>query len=324
MNTRFDWVDYTKGFGILLVVYGHVLRGLEAAHIGLNKTFFYVSDTFIYGFHMPLFFFVAGLFVERWVNKYSSYKEAVFEKVKTILWPYILWSLIQGCVNVLLSSMTNSSITWNDLAFKILFRPFGQFWFLYVLFIQYLFVLSIYKRFSLKTILIISGCIFLTQPYLSNYWVLGKLFGNTIFLCLGLMVNKIGVIRLADIFMRFRYQYIATIFFTISIFYVFEMNNLITGFLVAISGILFIIRSSIILSNHKLVIWVKELGILTMPIYLLHIFFASGVRIILEKFIGNTSVLLHLLIGTLCGVFLPMAIYKLFKKLTITKYIFGR
>ena len=42
-------VDIAKGIGILLVVYGHL-------HNPIN--------TFIYAFHMPLFFFLSGFFIK--------------------------------------------------------------------------------------------------------------------------------------------------------------------------------------------------------------------------------------------------------------------
>ncbi|MDB4201501.1 hypothetical protein N9763_00715 [Polaribacter sp.] len=39
---RIDWIDQAKGFGIILVVYGHNFPSIE---------------DYIYSFHMPLFFF---------------------------------------------------------------------------------------------------------------------------------------------------------------------------------------------------------------------------------------------------------------------------
>jgi uncharacterized membrane protein YcfT len=41
-GTRIDWIDIAKGYGILLVILGH----LDVGKIG----------TWIYTFHMPLFF----------------------------------------------------------------------------------------------------------------------------------------------------------------------------------------------------------------------------------------------------------------------------
>lgn len=60
MNTRNLWVDYAKAIGIVLVVYGHVVRGLLNAGILQDAEFHGLVDSVIYSFHMPLFFFLSG------------------------------------------------------------------------------------------------------------------------------------------------------------------------------------------------------------------------------------------------------------------------
>lgn len=59
---RESWVDYAKGIGILLVVFGHVNRGLQAAGIIMPSKLYHLVDSIIYSFHMPLFF-LSGLFL---------------------------------------------------------------------------------------------------------------------------------------------------------------------------------------------------------------------------------------------------------------------
>jgi len=56
------WVEYAKAIGIVLVVYGHSARGAQAAGLFANEHLFAVVDSIIYSFHMPLFFFLSGLF----------------------------------------------------------------------------------------------------------------------------------------------------------------------------------------------------------------------------------------------------------------------
>ena len=45
---RIDYLDYTKGFGILLVILGHIYDASNPIKIWL------------YSFHMPLFFIISG------------------------------------------------------------------------------------------------------------------------------------------------------------------------------------------------------------------------------------------------------------------------
>ncbi|WP_373565555.1 acyltransferase family protein, partial [Klebsiella pneumoniae] len=51
---REAWVDYAKGIGIILVVFGHVNRGLYSAGIQLSGSSYLLTDSIIYSFHMPL------------------------------------------------------------------------------------------------------------------------------------------------------------------------------------------------------------------------------------------------------------------------------
>jgi fucose 4-O-acetylase-like acetyltransferase len=74
IKQRVSWVDQLKGFGIILVVYGHNLP---------------IIEPYIYSFHMPLFFFLAGLFHPKEI----SFK-TVLKRGKQILIPYFVWSLL--------------------------------------------------------------------------------------------------------------------------------------------------------------------------------------------------------------------------------------
>lgn len=96
-QTHILWIDYSKGIGILLVVYGHVLRGIQSSQIGLPWELFKFPDTIIYSFHMPLFFFLSGLFASKWAQKEP--KVALLNKIKSLVYPYFIWSFSQGFVS---------------------------------------------------------------------------------------------------------------------------------------------------------------------------------------------------------------------------------
>src|SRR5664279_3072599 len=61
-RSRSLWVDHAKAIGIILVVYGHVARGVFSAGLKIDQNMFELVDSVIYSFHMPLFFFLSGLF----------------------------------------------------------------------------------------------------------------------------------------------------------------------------------------------------------------------------------------------------------------------
>lgn len=83
---------------------------------------------------MPLFFVVAGLFVGRSVRKPARVFFA--DKGGSILWPYVVWSLIHGVLTILLARATGGTtrLTLVHLPRDIALDPIAQFWFLYVLF----------------------------------------------------------------------------------------------------------------------------------------------------------------------------------------------
>lgn len=54
---RQDWPDLARGIGIVLVVIGHVWRGLMATGLPIDPGLFAAVDGLIYAFHMPLFSF---------------------------------------------------------------------------------------------------------------------------------------------------------------------------------------------------------------------------------------------------------------------------
>ncbi|HFZ2131086.1 TPA: acyltransferase family protein, partial [Klebsiella pneumoniae] len=132
---RNEWVDYAKGFGIVLVVYGHISRGLYNSGIISDTKWFHFIDSLIYSFHMPLFFFLSGLFLMKSLQV-RGLPYFIFNKVDTILYPYLIWSVIQGLTEFLLSKYTNGNVRLSDV-FALLWHPRAQFWFLYSLFLNF-------------------------------------------------------------------------------------------------------------------------------------------------------------------------------------------
>lgn len=75
MSKRIEYIDIAKGIGILLVVMGH-------NDFSLVSPFFY---KFIYAFHMPLFFFVSGMFFKAEL----PFLTVLRRRFDTLLKPYL-------------------------------------------------------------------------------------------------------------------------------------------------------------------------------------------------------------------------------------------
>ena len=175
MENRVKWVDYAKAIGMILVVYGHVSRGLYNAGIEVSVSFYSLCDSIIYSFHMPLFFFISGLFFTKSVSNRGP-KEFIFSKIDTIFYPYVIWSLLQGAVEYFFSKYTNGEQSFTQIL-SVLWKPIDQFWFLYALF--FIFIISIIMFFILPKVskyfniifLVLSVMLYLIPSILPDYLI---------------------------------------------------------------------------------------------------------------------------------------------------------
>lgn len=75
-SARIPAIDVTKGIGILLVVFAHI-----------NYT--PVPLTYIYSFHMPLFFILSGFLFQK--EKYKSFGQFLKNRFYTLICPYLFF-----------------------------------------------------------------------------------------------------------------------------------------------------------------------------------------------------------------------------------------
>ncbi|MDP9705011.1 acyltransferase family protein [Rahnella aceris] len=324
---REQWVDYAKGIGIILVVIGHVNRGLDSAGIYISEPFFKMFDSIIYTFHMPLFFFLSGLFFISSIQK-SDKPEFIKKKVATIAYPYVIWSVIQGSIAVLLSNFTNKKTDFiSVLAFP--YQPTGQFWFLYALFMIFIVACLIYNKRNFTTqlpiITVVSFLLYIYSLNIGNLFHLNFITNNIVFFFLGcvfstlksdLMITKTNAATLLlsvlmFLLVQYKFHFIDGMFYD---------RIGISTFVVAMVSIFFIYVLSLTLSSIKVDL-LSKIGNDSMVIFLVHILCASGTRIILSKLFGVSNWYLHMIAGTIAGVVIPIIFYGLVKKLNL-KFLF--
>jgi fucose 4-O-acetylase-like acetyltransferase len=315
-NARWNWIDSAKGIGIILVVYGHVARGLKNSGIYLDYSTFELIDNIIYSFHMPLFFFLSGIFCISSFEKRGV--KLVFNKVNTIFYPYLLWSLIQGSLELGLSSYINQHATWSNLL-NIIWQPHDQFWFLYTLFFVFVYNISllfVMQRFeplkrSWPLIMPLTALILLVcKPYLPGLYLFQSVATYDIYFAFGaiflLLYKKgevIGVWVLVLVSMLFIAMEYATFFSGVIIF-----RQSFASILLACIGIFTVVSIA-----QRIPVFAR-IGVYSMEIYLMHIIFGSGIRILLQKVMSIGEILPHLMIGVLAGVLLPVLAARWIKK----------
>ncbi|HFD4523492.1 TPA: acyltransferase family protein, partial [Shigella dysenteriae] len=286
---RNEWVDYAKGFGIVLVVYGHISRGLYNSGIISDTKWFHFIDSLIYSFHMPLFFFLSGLFLMKSLQV-RGLPYFIFNKIDTILYPYLIWS-----VSLFLNFILISLILSLKEKLKINTTIVIAFSFLFAIFI-YLAFSNILDTNPLNYI--VHNSVFILSGIVFSYYRLDiKIQNNIVFFATGFIVPFIfQAIYIYKNVMGYKFSVLALAFSLIG-----------TGVIVALC-IAFSKLDKAFIKNL-----LCFLGRYSMPIYLMHVLVGSGVRIFMSKILGVYNVGIHLFLGIFLGILMPILSYKFFK-----------
>ena len=299
------WLDAAKGIGIVLVVFGHSADGLfSAGHLdrsGAVGTAFFL----IYTFHMPLFFFLSGLTIPKSLGRGSA--PFLKDKLATIAYPYLIWSLIQGTVQLQVASELNHGMTlWSLIA--IPWNPIGHFWFLYALMVCHLVSALFARRPGLALVMIplgfivspIAPCVYCSIiAYHLPFYIAGWLLSSQVMtwdtgsgrgaLRLILWIGAAFAVSAA----------LAAYTLDFQVYYTWVTIP------AAIAGTLFVIAISKTF-DLKRSSWIVVLGRCSLAIYVMHIMVVGGTRIILTKSGLVSDPVALLAISTVFGLTAPL------------------
>ena len=322
--SRVEWVDTAKGFGIILVVFGHALRGLISSGIIPATPTFRFVDGWIYGFHMPLFFFLSGLFLYRSTTK--PWTEFAVDKIRTIVYPYFVWSVITLLIKGAVGGLANHPETISESP-SLFFKPIDQFWFLYALFIL-LMVSSAALKLGCSSLTIFVSAI-LVYPGLFSIPLLGsgiliETRFQAVYLALGLLCGGEQNIRtISDASVRSLMLVGAGGVMLSSLAGWSELppwselpygNAFRARFAFAVSGIGAVVALAILAEKANFGSSVRFLGRRSLEIYVAHMIASAGARIALLKLAHISTPLPQLALGTLVGLYVPIAIALLFER----------
>jgi fucose 4-O-acetylase-like acetyltransferase len=312
-HQRIGFLDVAKGMGILLVVMGHCLGGLHDASLLDNTSFGWHVFYFIYCFHMPLFFFLSGSLVEARIRtKPLRFLQA---NVTRIAYPYFLWGLVQTTVLLLASNLINHPIHDSIISAlgRIFWAPPGQFWFLYVLFLLHMTaLLTIWLggrtlfALAFTVLYAVSAISPATSDIVSNYvsgssilfYVLGVCFGGSI-------IGWRGKLQQPYVWALISFVLFLTAAWQGWIWGQdwYSYATLPAAF-AGSAAVLLAARSDAFCNNQ----WLVYLGRRSMPIYVLHVLFVAGTRIVLDKFFHISGLGLILPTIFLAGVIGPLLV----------------
>jgi fucose 4-O-acetylase-like acetyltransferase len=306
---RIEWVDVAKGVGIILVVFGHSLGGMVDSGMLNNSRWGPLIVRYIYVFHMPLFFFLAGMFVAQ--SAHRTIHDYLANKASVIVYPYFLWSLLAASIQIPASRFTNNHFSIDDLP-KIIYQPIDQYWFLYVIFLMYMVYWWTYHRgISNDSFLVVALILYAIEALGLNilkwevfhsfcsfliYFALGAKAADT---SLFTDLRTLSWIRLSGL-AAIGYVLIAAAVAT-------NLSNLpFLHAVLAIAGMIATIALAILISSSRASSFVRILGVYSLEIYVAHTIFAGGARIAMQKGLGYSEPLLHVIVGTTIGICIPL------------------
>jgi len=127
--SRVDWVDYAKGFCIVMVVMMHSTLGVEKA-LG-TASWLGAAVEFARPFRMPDFFLISGLFLARVIGR--DWRTYLDRKVLHFAYFYALWVVIQFVFRAPGIAAAGGSAAIVREFLLAFIEPFGTLWFIYLL-----------------------------------------------------------------------------------------------------------------------------------------------------------------------------------------------
>ena len=154
-NNRINYFDIAKGIGIILVIIGHI------EYVPAPIRFYIVT------FHMPLFFVVSGMLMNLTDEKNREMKPLVIKKLKRIMLPYLIFSVLYPVIDLLYYFITGNGDPYGTLGTNIsdtlMLYGYSVLWFLPTAFFgEVIFLLiikgsmKVYEKYSDLLALVIS------------------------------------------------------------------------------------------------------------------------------------------------------------------------
>jgi fucose 4-O-acetylase-like acetyltransferase len=321
-KTRYRWVDYIKGIAILLVVYRHVLIGIERSGIAVSE---YMRDAnmIFYSFRMPLFFILSGIFISSSLAK-RSFKQLTGLKFELLLYPYLVWVFLQITFQILLSHYTNSNRSWIDYTY-IFYQPrnLDQFWYLPALFnvtIVYAFLKQKLKV-TIEYQLILGMILYYVSMWVREISILSDWMDFYIFFALGDAFSNLlfkektqrNLKSITVLILTIPLFLIAQIYFLKqpeTIFYETIIGK--TSFIfVSLIGCFFMFILSFRLEQVNRFHFLRIIGVHSLYIYVMHVFISSFVRMLFTRVFHITDAVTLLISGIIISILASIIIYNL-------------
>lgn len=315
--TRKVSIDIAKGIGISLVVLGH-LNDYFGASIP-------VAYKFIYLFHVPLFFFLSGLFFKEKEGLGDCLKKKFFR----LYIPYLLANIFFFAVEIirarLMGSAYDGDISWGDFFYaafglwpvlSMLSRPT---WFILILFRIFIIYKLLQLVFKGNKILMLSVCalagvfgaLFPIEKFMIGQTLAALPFFSLGHVCTAEFVDNqkvfstkhcviIGIVSTAAVYFISLHQMTNI---AVNVY-----GNIPLYFTGAILGILMVISVSKLLENWAAAKSLSYIGKYTLPILIWHIFVIKVLFTLVEKSLGISGGAILCIVAFFFGILVPIGL----------------
>jgi fucose 4-O-acetylase-like acetyltransferase len=346
-DKRLPWIDYLRGIAIILIVYRHVLIGIQRGQIEVPE-YLVDANMVFYSFRMPLFFILSGIFISKSLQKKSA-GELGWIKFETLLYPYLIWTFIQITLQIALSNITNSDRSFIDYTY-IFYQPriLDQFWYLPALFnATIVFILLKSKARATSWMQIALGIVFyFLSPYFKSISMLSDWMEFYVFFALGDVIARPFFKEKVQRFFKSGWTLLAIIPFFIAAQwfylkelgvkaltntyqhgsrydYLGEISDQALFLVIALIGCLSMFILAFRLQELNVLRFLRILGFHSLYIYVMHVIITAFVRLSLIIIFGITDPVALLLTSMTMGIIIPIAVYNLCIKNNFGWFLFS-
>ncbi|WP_157305505.1 acyltransferase family protein [Chitinophaga tropicalis] len=313
-NDRLGWIDYAKGIAIILVVYRHVEFGLKKSGVPLSQWIVDLNDM-LYSFRMPLFFLLSGLFFEKGIARKGS-KGFLLSRVNTLLYPYVLWALIQITLQIYFSTVANARRSPSDYL-NILIQPrnLDQLWYLFALFNVTLLYFLTTRLFGGRKMpqLVLALILLSVAPFVKPVSTFYDIALHYIFFCIGNMTANFFFSGKTQEMLSSPYGPVSLLplFVVCQVYFLHHQQmNLFLYAAVALTGSLFVIMLSFQLAKYNALPVLRTFGHYSLYIYLLHVPIVSLIRYFLLGTVMAEYVTVLLVLLIFIAIFFSVIVYR--------------
>jgi len=322
MGKRELWVDNIKVIACMLVLLGHLMRGMASGGIIPAEGVYTWFDQTVYYFHVPLFFICSGYLHQKFnhIDSLDAWLKNILRKFLSLGVPYTAFTFAMWLIKKVFPGSGSNEI--GGLLEALFFRPIGPYWYLYCLF----FIFVVTGTFKNKRRAVFGTIVALGMKGMSVFgigerycYAISIVLENEIWFVLGMLLCVVDAperIHKKTVFMRAGLAFL-----------VLSMPIAAAG--IACKGITFLmgllscfaVIGTVIARDKdgRQSVMMRWLSKYTLPIYLMHFIFAATLRSILLK-IGVTSAWIHIPAGIVISITGPVTAAFIMKKLKYPEF----